>query len=1065
MMGGEFNPYLISNYGDLCLLRDLVDNGNDMSGLFFKQTEDICFPDDENWNPIGEIDNENGQATSFAGVYDGHGHILSNIHCYNKYAGFFSYLSGEVWNLGVENSTFEGSCIGGITSYGNENAKIINCYSYADCVATDRAGGITDNCDGITMFCWNLGTQKVTSTHGIESSISSCGNTKVLYCYSNENSGYEEVIDDYYNNLWQVYYYQKHSKADELAISDTFSGVNKDIFENVNICRSSIAFMVVSDDRISFSSDFDYQPEIFADEKQKNEEFFFETYTQRYNFEGDGTKECPFIISSYDDLCRLRDCVDLGVSYRGYYFRQNEDIVMPNGINWEPIGDLAQTMAFCGVYNGSGHIISNIYCDNDYAGLFSYLDGTVINLGIENGGFTGATIGSITSHGGVNAKIINCYNRATVTGKCRAGGITDNYPGLILYTINLGEVSVTDNDGVAAGITSYGSASIDYSYTNQGCIADAKTFSGNITGCACDIDEHSGEVFGGEIYRGFWKYDSVICYDDLVYFNYGKNCIYFDQHYIPKKIIIGQYMAWTPNIILLIICITFSVFTYVYFRKNSKNKKVSTNNEDVLSSMNSKRMQFDTLFGSKTRRRQVGTILLFVILFTFAFNSIFFVLDSKTTAGKRNLTAYENDKENRLADVIFCGSSTLSCNVELAELWDEYGIAGYLVGAGGMDFVDVYYRLCELDNDDYPYMLVIDSASFRHRGKLSGNEYWLENILSLKASFNKIRYVVDSLEPEQWDDYILKFPLFHGNYNALNKYSFLNYSSLGENDKGTWTIFYGNKYDAELKSPQDTVDYYAIDESRVFYFQKIVELCDEKNIELLVVKTPDSDRENNQKVYNTVETLLEEENVTFLNMNYYDEEIGLTKSDFYYDNLHLNIEGARKTADFLGEYLLSNYYFTDHRGDTAYSTWDLFSANREDLYLKQMDVPQDYFRELSRDDDNKSYTVIPYKVSMEEIQANTALNSYLSMISYESIDGANVEYNKKLSFEPEKGGESAEIEKRYDSCSIEINGDEYANANLSGSGLILIVYDEITHKIADISFLENSAELKMTHVY
>lgn len=33
--GAKYDPYLISSYDDLCLLRDLVDSGNGLNGKFF----------------------------------------------------------------------------------------------------------------------------------------------------------------------------------------------------------------------------------------------------------------------------------------------------------------------------------------------------------------------------------------------------------------------------------------------------------------------------------------------------------------------------------------------------------------------------------------------------------------------------------------------------------------------------------------------------------------------------------------------------------------------------------------------------------------------------------------------------------------------------------------------------------------------------------------------------------------------------------------------------------------------------------------------------------------------
>ena len=213
------------------------------------------------------------------------------------------------------------------------------------------------------------------------------------------------------------------------------------------------------------------------DEAEKTR--FLEAMENKYKFQGKGVKSNPFLISSVSDLKRLRDSVDYGVDYRGYYFRQTADLRFPDGENWDPIGHVKDGLAFRGVYDGAGHVISNLRSTDQYAGLFSLLDGEVRNLGIESGRFEGDTVGSITSHG--TGLIINCYNKAEVVGYARAGGLTDNYAGKILFCWNLGSVSGTCDDTIVAGLDSYGSADIQYSYTTEAEPVSPATFSGELT--------------------------------------------------------------------------------------------------------------------------------------------------------------------------------------------------------------------------------------------------------------------------------------------------------------------------------------------------------------------------------------------------------------------------------------------------------------------------------------------------------------------------------------------------------------------------------------------------------
>lgn len=120
--------------------------------------------------------------------------------------------------------------------------------------------------------------------------------------------------------------------------------------------------------------------------KEEEKKAFLSAMDEKYNFSGSGTEDDPFLISSYDDICRLRDCVNYNVTYKNQWFKQTADIVFPDE-NWTPIGSLDANYSFMGVYDGNGHVIENIKCENENAGLFQNLGGEVKNLGTESGSF------------------------------------------------------------------------------------------------------------------------------------------------------------------------------------------------------------------------------------------------------------------------------------------------------------------------------------------------------------------------------------------------------------------------------------------------------------------------------------------------------------------------------------------------------------------------------------------------------------------------------------------------------------------------------------------------------
>lgn len=171
---------------------------------------------------------------------------------------------------------------------------------------------------------------------------------------------------------------------------------------------------------------------------------------------GKGTKNDPYLVGSYEELCSFRDHVNSGYAYEFEYVLQTEDIDLGADDNWTPIGIYESQNYFEGYYDGGGHTVSNLNVKGDMeadlpsnGALFGQLGGTVINLGIESGRVEGDCVGSIASHSaGATARIINCYNKATVIGG-RAGGIVDNFnAGAIYNCVNMGEIEAFERGGV-----------------------------------------------------------------------------------------------------------------------------------------------------------------------------------------------------------------------------------------------------------------------------------------------------------------------------------------------------------------------------------------------------------------------------------------------------------------------------------------------------------------------------------------------------------------------------------------------------------------------------------------
>ena len=150
--------------------------------------------------------------------------------------------------------------------------------------------------------------------------------------------------------------------------------------------------------------------------------------TSLWAYEGSGSQESPYKISSASDLTTLASEVNGGTSYSGYYFQLTDDIDL-NGVAFTPIGSSVTTgngpqatttlYPFSGQFDGAGHYISGINIDNNSSnnqGLFGVIgSGAIVkNLVLTNSYFDGKdNVGGIagTNHGTIE----NCHVTKTVT--------------------------------------------------------------------------------------------------------------------------------------------------------------------------------------------------------------------------------------------------------------------------------------------------------------------------------------------------------------------------------------------------------------------------------------------------------------------------------------------------------------------------------------------------------------------------------------------------------------------------------------------------------------------------
>lgn len=174
-------------------------------------------------------------------------------------------------------------------------------------------------------------------------------------------------------------------------------------------------------------------------------------------FDGKGSSSSPYLIHSADDFLDLKKYIEAGLNFKGKYLRQTNDIDFSSEGNWSAIGASAEGASFSGIYDGDGHVLRNIDCHQEIASLFYTLDGTLINLVVENGVFEGNEASAFAHQISEQGMVVNCYNRSNLSGS-RTGGISVSNYGRIIASWNKGELYGSET----ADICLDGNGSVEY---------------------------------------------------------------------------------------------------------------------------------------------------------------------------------------------------------------------------------------------------------------------------------------------------------------------------------------------------------------------------------------------------------------------------------------------------------------------------------------------------------------------------------------------------------------------------------------------------------------------------
>lgn len=397
-------------------------------------------------------------------------------------------------------------------------------------------------------------------------------------------------------------------------------------------------------------------------------------------------------------------------------------------------------------------------------------------------------------------------------------------------------------------------------------------------------------------------------------------------------------------------------------------------------------------------KKRIAKITVLLLCGIICMSAIWSALSFKYGDGILGMKYLYQQQENSV-DVLVLGSSHAFEDVNTEILYDEYGIAAYVLAGSVQPLWNTYYYLKEALKTQKPKLVVIEGFMTSQDFEYSDNSRIIKNCLGIRDIRNRIDALKVSVPEGQIMDYLLDYRLWHSRYTELGADDFRQYYDV---PKYRYYKGFGMNFDMNSQEEPD-VDKAAYQKSKPViakeeeYYRKTVELCQEQKIPVMTVISPYPLSAEEQQKHNYLKKVSDEYGISFVNFNSSDfyRRMELDFNSDFSDSDHLNYQGNEKYTRVLAGYMLEEAELPDRRGDPAYTSWAMHSKDveerkRDEIQIRTMTDVSELTSELVTADD-LSLLIYPLNQTVE-LEASAGLFKKAGMKPGDIQDGQLYHY-------------------------------------------------------------------------
>lgn len=309
--------------------------------------------------------------------------------------------------------------------------------------------------------------------------------------------------------------------------------------------------------------------------------------------------------------------------------------------------------------------------------------------------------------------------------------------------------------------------------------------------------------------------------------------------------------------------------------------------------------------------KQALRCICFLVIAGVIFAGLTNVFERKTITGVWNYTAKVNGYFNAqpdTIDVVCFGSSHMYCSINPIVLEKKYGISAYVLATQQQPVKASYYYMLQALKNQSPKVFIFETFMVNWDKKNLTDAIIADATEPLPMSLNKLQMIADLTEGrEPKIPYFLTLFKYHDRWKELQRQDFtFERKEMSDATKGYVYLEEATPVTKNLFDQPPVIN--DICSEDLEYLEKMVALCRENNIQLILLYAPFSMDEFYYNTCYTVEHFADEHELDFINGYELITTIDFDFDKDFYDVGHMNCNGSSKLTEYVGNYLIDRGY-------------------------------------------------------------------------------------------------------------------------------------------------------------